>query len=156
MPDPHPLYSLPDSVNQQTSSPHPPLGYRCHQCDTRIANRSLLNVHHLNHHQIGQGGLHPDPYKNDRNAPWVKPGGIDEQDRHVYLSNRSLILERYREGSMEAVYNFPANKTVTVEQLMGFVNEVYERQSKAFKLNLNFGYLLRHRDNGSARYFKPF
>ena len=39
---------------------------------------------------------------------------------------------------------------------MGFVDEVYQRQSKAFKLNLNFGYVLRHRDNGSARYFKPF
>ena len=39
---------------------------------------------------------------------------------------------------------------------MGFLNQVYERQSKAFKLNLNFGYVLRHRDDGSARYFKPF
>ena len=45
---------------------------------------------------------------------------------------------------------------MTVDQLMGFVNQVYKRQSKAFKLNLNLGYVLRHRDVGSARYFKPF
>ena len=38
---------------------------------------------------------------------------------------------------------------------MGFVNEVYERQSKAFKLNLNLGYVLRQRDNCSSLYFKP-
>ena len=58
---------------------------------------------------MGQGGLHPDPY-NDQNAPWIKPGGIVDQRRHIYLSNRPLILERYREGSMEFLYNFHVNK----------------------------------------------
>ena len=121
----------------------------------RFADRSLLSAHQLERHQVGHGGLHQDPY-NDQNAPWIRPGGVDEALRNAYVSNRALILERRREGRVESMYNFPVDNTVTVEQLMGFANEVYARQSTAFKLNLNFGYVLRHRDDGSARYFKPF
>ena len=65
-------------------------------------------------------GLHPDPY-NDQIAPWIKPGGIDEQLRHVYLSNYgSLILERYREGSIEAVYNLLGQQYVDRRAADGF------------------------------------
>ena len=89
VPDPNPPNSIPNSVNRQTRSPHQT--YRCHQCNMRFPNKSLLTSHQLNH-QIGHGGRHPDPY-NDQNAPWIKPGGIDEELRHVYRSNRPLILE---------------------------------------------------------------
>lgn len=39
---------------------------------------------------------------------------------------------------------------------MGFANNVFSRQNSAFKLNLNFGYILRHRESGEVRYFRPF
>ena len=107
------------------------------------------------HPQIGLGGLHADIY-NEQNAPWVRENGIDEGLRHVYRVNRPLILETFREGQIESVYNFPVTNQVTVGQLMAFANEVYNRQNTAFKLNVNFGYILRHRDTGEVRYFRPF
>ena len=39
---------------------------------------------------------------------------------------------------------------------MAFVNAIYARQTTAFKLNLAFGYILRHMETGAVRYFRPF
>ena len=39
---------------------------------------------------------------------------------------------------------------------MTFADQVFSRQTIAFKLNLNFGYILRNRKTREVRYFKPF
>ena len=54
------------------------------------------------------------------------------------------------------MYNFPVDNSINVQQLMTFVNEIYSRQNSAFKLNLAFGYILRHRETMEVRYFRPF
>ena len=154
MPEPHPPDD-PDNGQSRQAVNDQALRYRCHQCDQRFPNRRLLFEHNVQHRQVGQGGLHEDPY-DDHNAPWIRRDGIDEAFRHVYRVNRPIILERYREGSIEAVYNFPVDNTVTVDQLMAFADQVFSRQTSAFKLNLTFGYILRHRETGEVRYFRPF
>ena len=128
VPDPHPHDSLPDSVNSQSRSLHLPLGFCCHKCNMWFTNRSLLNAHYLNHHQIGQGGLHYDPF-NNQNAPWIKLGGIDDQLRHIYLSNRPLMLERYWEGSIEFLYNFQVNKQIQRIYVTNHFKFVFEYMS---------------------------
>ena len=39
---------------------------------------------------------------------------------------------------------------------MGYVRKVNRRQNSAFKININFGYILRHRKTREVHYFKPF
>ena len=72
------------------------------------------------------------------------------------MNYRSIILDRRREGNMEAMYNFPVGNSINVQQLMTFVNEIFWRQNSAFKLNLAFGYILRHRETTKVHYFRSF
>ena len=159
MPPPHPDEQTAAAVASQPPHANEQPRHRlltCHQCDERFPDRVSWYEHWAGRHaQVGQGGLHVDPY-NDHNAPWIRPDGVDEALRHVYRVNRPIILERYREGNIESVYNFPVDNTVTVEQLMYFANQVFSRQTTAFKLNINFGYILRNRETREVRYFRPF
>ena len=134
-------------VNATRDDSDLPSRVRCHQCGERFLDRAQWFAHSLQHVQIGEGGgLHPSPY-NDDNAPWIRAHGVDEELKHLYTNFRLIILEKHREGSIEAMYNFPVDNTVTVEQLMAFVNAIYARQTTAFKLNL----VIRHFSRGDKR-----
>ena len=106
------------------------------------------------HFQTGEGvGLHNPPWE-DNSAPWSEPHDSNLKD--TYKSNAAIILERDRERSVHSVYNLPLTNAFTIPQLMTRVQDIYERQQYAFRLNLEFGLILRHTETGEYRYFKPF
>ena len=150
------LPSAPRRPTEQSNPVEPPRRqYTCLQCNERYSSRAKLYEHQMLAHRQFGSGLHSDIY-DENNAPWISEHGIDEYLRHVYRVNRPLILETFREGAVESVYNFPIGNTTTVGQLMALANAVYNRQRTAFKLNVNFGYILRSRETEELRYFKPF
>ena len=107
------------------------------------------------HYQVG-GGIQPRPW-DDQSAPWLtEGGGVDQGLRDVYEVNAPLILEQHRPGPILSVYNFPIGNDVTVEQLVGHVDTIYGEEQYAFRLNLSFGVILRNRETGHFRYFKPY
>jgi hypothetical protein len=106
------------------------------------------------HFQTGEGvGLHNPPWE-DNSAPWSEPHDSNLKD--TYKSNAAIILERDRERSVHSVYNLPLTNAFTIPQLMTRVQDIYERQQYSFRLNLEFGLILRHTETGEYRYFKPF
>ena len=101
------------------------------------------------HYQVG-GALQPCPW-NDANAPWIREGE-DQQLQEVYDANAPLILEPHNLGPLRSVYNF----YITLFQLMGFADNIYNREQRAFRLNIVFGVILQHRETGQYRYFVPY
>ncbi len=73
-----------------------------------------------------------------------------------YRTNRSLILERYIEGPVESIYNIPVFPGMRVADIGDGLGEVYDRQSQAFKINLAFGFIMRHVETGRYRYFRAY
>lgn len=107
------------------------------------------------HVQVGAGLLQPRPWGNG-SPPWGEGDRIDEQLKEVYETNASLILRRHQEGNVYSVYNFPIDNHFTVSEIMQAGNEIYDRQQKAFRLNLEFGLILKKTETGEYRYFKPY
>lgn len=98
------------------------------------------------HVQVGAGLLQPRPWGNG-SPPWGEGDRIDEQLKEVYETNASLILRRHQEGNVYSVYNFPIDNHFTVSEIMQAGNEIYDRQQKAFRLNLEFGFNIeKHRN----------
>ena len=98
--------------------------------------------------QTGEGvGLHNPPWE-DNSAPWSEPHDSNLKD--TYKSNAAIILERDRERSVHSVYNLPLTNAFTIPQLMTRVQDIYERQQYAFRLNLEFGLILRHTETVST------
>lgn len=130
--------------------------YNCHKCPAQFRDRQALHAHHMRvHYQVG-GGLHPDPFRPGQ-EPWLREdGSVDEGLRDCYGTNRPLILERFREGSVESLYNIPTSPGITVEDIGQALQGIYDRQSHAFKVNLAFGFIMRHVETGQYRFFRPF
>ena len=45
---------------------------------------------------------------------------------------------------------------MSLVQLMGFAENIYNREQRAFRLNIVFGVILQHRETGQYRYFLPY
>ncbi|MEW8119475.1 MAG: hypothetical protein AB2792_20110, partial [Candidatus Thiodiazotropha sp.] len=76
--------------------------------------------------------------------------------REVYDANAPLILENHNQGPLRSVYNFPLTNDVNLNQLMGFAEDIYRQQDRAFRLNAVFGMILQNRETGRYRYFIPY
>ena len=66
------------------------------------------------------------------------------------------ILQPNAPGPNISVYNFPAGNDVDEEQIAQAADAIYDQQDHAFKLNLSFGVILRNRETGEYRFFRPF
>ena len=104
------------------------------------------------HYSQEGGALHPRPWGPAEPAPYDG----DQALREVYNANAPLILENHQLGPMRSVFNFPHDNDVNMNQLMGFAEEIYRRQQRAFRLNVVFGTILQHREMGRYRYFVPY
>lgn len=123
--------------------PGPSRQLQCRRCTQSFDDRRQLYLHGMRHHfQKGEGaGLQDTPWE-ENSAPWSEPD--DSKLKDTYESNAATILERDREGSVHSVYNLPLTSAFTVPQLMTRAQDLYERQQHAFRLNLEFGLILRH------------
>ena len=106
------------------------------------------------HFQVG--GQLQDVQWGDRRAPWDEDDVTDERLRTVYEANAPLILQPNAPGPNISVYNFPAGNDVDEEQISQAADAVYDQQDHAFKSNLSFGVILRNRETGEYRFFRPF
>ncbi|KAK3104447.1 hypothetical protein FSP39_002238 [Pinctada imbricata] len=101
--------------------------------------------------QRGAGFLQPTPYMQGQ-EPWID----NEPLREIYDTNSPLILQRHQEGSVFSIYNIPLTNDFSIHEMMESMEEIYDRQEHAFRLNLNFGLILVNTETGENRYFRPF
>ena len=132
---------------------------RCRECNERFMSRSNLYDHYqLLHNQMGgRDELQVPPWGN-RVAPWENDQGdtVDHELKRTYETHTSVILDTHLESQMQSIFNFPVDNALSIDQLMNQVNEIYDRQNRAFKLNLIFGLILKNTETDAFRYFKPY
>ena len=138
-----------------SSQPGPSRQFRCRRCTQSFDDRRQPYLHGMRHHfQTGEGvGSHNPPWE-ENSAPWSEPH--DSKLKDTYESKAVIILERDQEGSVHSVYNLPLTNAFTIPQLMNRAQDIYGRQQCAFRLNLEFGLILRHTETGEYRCFKAF
>ncbi|KAK3097803.1 hypothetical protein FSP39_013348 [Pinctada imbricata] len=126
--------------------------YCCRRCHEAFSSRRDLYNHNMRQHtQQGGGALQPSPYIRGQ-EPWVNNQAL----RDVNETNASHILQRHQEGSVTSTYNLPLTNDFSVHEIMEAVEEIYDRQQHAFRLNLNFGLILVNTETGEYRYFIPY
>lgn len=128
-------------------------GVNCRLCGLHFGDRRSLIHHRVTSHLTGKG----DKIWSNDNAPWIKDNGdIDLQLKETYEMNILLIKESQDKKVLSAYYNFPISNDFTIEELMVFVNKIYNLQTETFRLNLVFGYILWNVETKKYRYFKPY
>ena len=124
----------------------------------RFAYRHQQYRHAANaHKQTGTGELQARPWgDNPNDAPWVADDGEVNQDlADTYETDEHLILAPSRVNSQPRVYNLPVRHDLQLHEVIDFVRQIRATEENAFRINLNFGYILRNRETGRYRYFRP-
>ena len=105
----------------------------------------------------GRDELQPPPWVGGV-APWENDQGetVDQELKRTYETHKSVIQDTHLESQMQSIFNFTIDNSLSVDQLMNQVNDIYDRQNHAFKLNLIFGLILKNTETGTYRYFKPY
>ena len=58
---------------------------------------------------------------------------------------------------MKKVYNYPTNDlSGGIDELMTQINDIYEKEDKAFQLNLSFGFIMENKTTKNLRYYVPY
>lgn len=140
-----------DSNLNGSSAVQKRIKYQCRRCSESFENRRDLYRHGMQRHFQTGAGLQVVPWGND-SAPWNGKETLKQE----YETNAPLILEQNQTGPLISTYNFPIQNDVTVAELMRLVRDIYESQQHAFKLNLVFGVILRHRETEEHRFFRPY
>ena len=138
-------------TNRVTSPAAPSNILHCRCCNSSFSNRRELYVHHMRYYQTGRGVLQPLPYAHGQ-EPWIEDNTLEE----VYDTNRPLILQGHREENVHSTYNTPLTNYFSTNDLMDVMEEIYDCQHNAFRLNLQFGLILRNNETYEYRYFRPF
>ena len=94
-------------------------------------------------------------YKPSPYAPEQEHWQNNDALKEIYQINSPLILQRHQEGSVRSIYNMPLTNAFSTHELMEAVEEIYDRQQHAFRLNLHFGLILVNTETGEYRYFIP-
>ena len=129
---------------------------QCRKCNQVFENRKLYYSHNMNVHHRGGAELQDVPF--DGVAPWEDDQGnvVDAELKRVYDTHRALILDSHYHGPVTSLYNFPIDNTFNVHTLMDQTRYIYDREQQVIRLNFIFGLILRNRDTGEYRYFKPY
>ena len=118
---------------------------KCRKCGFMCEDRRQLVRHHTSQH-----GNANDLQQFDVDL------GDDAGLKREYDINRTHILAGHRENREGAVYNFPTNDLRGgVQELREQLEDIYNRESNAFRLNIAVGMILRDIETGDERYFIP-
>jgi G:T-mismatch repair DNA endonuclease (very short patch repair protein) len=128
----------------------------CHQCANVCQSKTELYKHYmLQHRQLG-GQLQNTPWGREENSPWNQEKKVDHELRDVYNMHVSLILQNHNIGNLVSTYNFPVDNSLNIEQMMEQLEYIYSQESKVFKINLAFGFILKNIETNKYRFFKPY
>lgn len=119
--------------------------YHCSRCPFTCHGRHILSRHITSQH----GGNQP---LQDFDADLPE----NEAFREEYNVNRNHILQQHRQERAGTVYNFPTSDLQDPDELERHLNEIFDSQSNAFRLNLSIGTILQNVNDGSFRYFIPY
>ena len=77
----------------------------------------------------------------------------DQQLEELLHQNRRVIEAGDRLHTRQDVYNIRLNDTFTIDNLIEQLRNIYNRQHRAFKVNLSFSFVLRNVETGELRFF---
>ena len=121
--------------------------YKCSICNHLCSSRKDL----YNHLMIQHGG-------NDI-LNFIPPYIIhheNEELKQTYITNREHILAEDEHGDLKKTYNFPTNNLHRgYREIRGQINQIYNEQNQAFRVNFAFGMILFNNETGEYRYFIP-
>ena len=133
----------------------PNKSFKCRRCGEVFPDRSALYNHKVTQHGGGDRAQNFDLVS----PPWKNAQGetIDLAFEAAYTNNLTHIMAPHREGEVVKSYNFPTeNLQGGVDEIMSHIENIYEDQSKTFKLNINLGFILRNRKDGTYHYYIPY
>jgi hypothetical protein len=83
-----------------------------------------------------------------------EPAEVEEQQLAELLhQHRQVIEAEDRFHRRQDVYNIRLHDVFSVDNLIDELRNIYNRQHSAFKINLNFGFVLRTVETGELRFF---
>ena len=132
------------------------LKFKCKFCASRFATRKEQYEHlHLNCLAANiHNDLQAEPFSR---PPWLTEAGeIIPKFQRIYNVNRKIILSCHsRLDKIDSLFNFPVDHLPTNKIISEHVNSIFELKQHSFKINLSFGYILKHVESAEYRYYKP-
>ena len=83
-----------------------------------------------------------------------RPWGTDRNLRQVYIKNFPRIRDSETLNCRSRIYPRYLNHTNSplIETIVHAIEDIFYRQTNAFKMNLSFSFILQHRETGEYRY----
>ena len=83
-----------------------------------------------------------------------RPWGTDRNLRQVYVKNFPRIRDSETLNRRSRIYLRYLNHTNSplIESIAHAIEDIFYRQTNAFKMNLSFSFILQHRETGEYRY----
>ena len=84
-----------------------------------------------------------------------QPWGTDRNLRQVYVQNFQRIRDSETLNRRSRIYLRYLNhsKSPLIESIAHALEDIFQRQTNAFKMNLSFSFILQHRETGEFRYY---
>ena len=138
--------------------------FDCRKCKQSFPNRSELYFHQRHYHEQSGAGSDKTNFQSpiweaeNRKAPWEDESGkvIDNELKTMYDLHKSLILQKNEKGKLVKVYNFSIDNGVTANDFFKHLDEIYQEQDNAFRINMSFGFILVNVETKEYRFFKPY
>ena len=121
--------------------------YKCSICKEICESRRDLYYHRNNQHGGNDNleNIPPDILHSDNN-----------ELKRVYIANRDHILASDEEGELRKIYNFQSNNLHGgYREIRGHIQQIFNDQQNAFRINFAFGMILFNVETGEYRYYVP-
>ena len=136
--------------------------HRCVTCQKEFYNMALFNFHRrkckINYKDKLQKKLGNNKKRKIIQRHKHKQYGFGPNDPaliRLYRNNRHVINRGYRKGKLTEEFNHEINNDVSYAAFDEHLDEIYNHQNNAFKVNISFGYVLRHTETRELRFFYP-
>ncbi len=104
-----------------------------------------------------RGGPQPNIQRGcgDTEYPWVRDDGSVNGDlKKIYLNNAHIVERGHVRYQLYDEYNFRLNQDFRVEiDMRSHLDQIYKDQDHAFKINLAFTVVLKHKHDGQYRFY---
>ena len=83
-----------------------------------------------------------------------RPWGTDRNLRQIYIQNFPRIRDSETLNRRSRIYLRYLNHSNSplIETIAHTIEDIFQRQTNAFKMNLSFSFILQHRETGEFRY----